>query len=120
MRKYLCCLGIALCTAITVAQHRWLAPGEAALTTDGKPVEVPLPTPNSGPTTLAIAPDGTVWFTESSGNRIGRVNQDGTGLEEFPLPHPDSSPRIIALGADGNMWFSQHTGNRMGRITAAG
>ena len=76
--------------------------------------------PRSGPTTIALAQDGTVWFTESAGNRIGRMSPDGTGLKEFPLPNADSSPRIIALGSDGNMWFSEHTGNRMGRIAPDG
>src|SRR5689334_11255860 len=119
-RKCLCSLGIALWTATAGAQHRWLTAADARLTTDGKPVEYPLPNPNSGPTTRAIAQDGTVWFTESSGNRIGRINQDGSGLQEFPLPHPDSGPRIIAIGGDGNAWFSEHTGNRMGRIARDG
>ncbi len=63
---------------------------------------------------------GACGSPQSSGNRIGRINADGTGLAEFALPRPDSGPRIIALGADGNMWFSEHTGNRMGRITPAG
>ena len=92
----------------------------AQLTTDGKPTEYELPHPGSGPTTIAIAPDGSVWFTEGGGNRIGRMDPDGTGLREFDLPHPRSQPRIIALGADKNMWFSEHLGNRMGRITPGG
>lgn len=119
-RKWLSALGILLSAELLLAQQRWLGPNDRALTTDGMVAEYPLPTAGSGPTTLAIAPDGTVWFTESAGNRIGRINPDGSGLREFPLPNPNSSPRIIALGSDGNMWFSEHTGNRMGRITPAG
>src|ERR1700691_4836938 len=92
----------------------------AQLTTDGHPTEFELPDPNSAPTTVAIAPDGSIWFTEGAGNRIGRMEPDGTGLKEFDLPHPGSQPRIIALGADKNMWFTEHLGNRIGRITAAG
>ena len=92
----------------------------AALTTNGEVRDFVLPTPNSGPTTLAIAPDGSVWFTLSAANAIGHLQADLSGYREFPLPHPDSSPRIIALGSDGNMWFSEHTGNRMARITPDG
>jgi virginiamycin B lyase len=106
--------------AAVAAEQRWLRADEHGLATDGQVQSVALQLPNSGITTVAIAPDGRVWFTESSGNRIGRMNADGTGLAEFALPHPDSGPRIIALGSDGNMWFSEHTGNRMGRITPAG
>jgi virginiamycin B lyase len=102
------------------AEQRWLGSNDFGLSTDGKVVSFPLPSPRSGPTTIALAPDGTVWFTESAGNRIGKMNPDGSGLVEYALPNPDSSPRIIALGADGNMWFSEHTGNRIGRITPDG
>ena len=90
------------------------------LDTNGIPNGLPLPNPNSGVTTIAVATDGTLWFTESSGNRIGRMNPDGSGYRGFALPHANSAPRIIALGADGNIWFSEHTGNRMGRLTPAG
>lgn len=103
------------------APQRWLAREEAGLTTDATlHCLAPLPNKGSAPTTIAIAGDGTLWFTESSGNRIGRVNPDGSGLREFPLPNPGSAPRIMALGADGNLWFSEHGGNRMGRLTPAG
>ena len=102
-RKWLCALGILFCWTVVEAQQRWLAPSEKLLSTDGKVTAFPLPNPRSGPTTIALAQDSTLWFTESAGNRIGRMNPDGTGLKEFPLPNPDSSPRIIALGSDGNM-----------------
>ncbi|MGA0805994.1 MAG: virginiamycin B lyase family protein [Pseudohongiellaceae bacterium] len=88
--------------------------------TDGVVYEVQLPGENLGPTTLAVAADGKLWFTLSSGNAIGRVDADGSNYVQFDLPHPGSSPRIIALGSDGNMWFSEHEGNRMGRITPDG
>ena len=64
------------------AQQRWLQPNER-LTATGEVVEFPLPHPASGPTTIALAADGTVWFTESNGNRIGRMNPDGTGVTEL-------------------------------------
>jgi virginiamycin B lyase len=101
------------------AQH-WLSAAHSGWVTDGRVHSFPLPHPRSGPTTVAIARDGRVWFTESAGDRIGRLNPDGSELAEFALPHPMSAPRIIAVGADGNLWFSEHTGNRMGRITPDG
>ena len=134
-RKWLCLLGIVTAgvglsarppatsqaaTPTVAAPQKWLRASDRNLTTDGSVTTFPLPNPNSGPTTIALAQDGTVWFTESAGNRIGRLRPDLTDLKEFSLPNPNSSPRIIALGSDGNMWFSEHTGNRMGRITADG
>ena len=96
------------------------SPQRKSLQADGKVTGFALPNPNSGPTTIAIAPDGTLWFTEGSGNRIGRMAPDGTGIKEFDLPHAGSAPRIITIGSDGNFWFSEHLGNRIGRITPAG
>jgi len=64
------------------------------MSTDGVVTAFPLPNPRSGPTTIARAQDGTVWFTESAANRIARMNPDGSGLKEFPLPNADSSPRV--------------------------
>jgi virginiamycin B lyase len=101
-------------------QQRWLAPHESGLVTDGQVHFFPLPHERSGPTTVVVAVDGRIWFTEGSGNRIGSMNPDGSDLQEFPLPHPDSVPRILARGSDGNLWFSEHTGNRMARITQKG
>jgi virginiamycin B lyase len=106
--------------AAVAAEQRWLGAKESGLVADGRVQGLVLPNADSGITTVAVAPDGGVWFTESSGNRIGRMNPEGSGLAEFVLPQANSGPRIIALGADGNMWFSEHTGNRMGRITPAG
>lgn len=110
--------GIAV--AADQAQQHWLSRTEGALVTDGQVHFYPLPHERSGPTTVAIAVDGRIWFTESSGNRIGSMNPDGSALVEYPLPHPDSAPRIIARGSDGNLWFSEHSGNRMARITQNG
>lgn len=101
------------------AQQRWLGPDERLVAT-GRIVEFPLPHAGSGPTTIAVAPDGTVWFTESSGNRIGRMAPDGGELIEYDVPTAGSAPRIIALGADGNLWFSEHAAAKMARITPAG
>ncbi len=80
--------------------------------------EFPIPTANSGPSDIALGPDGNLWFTEAQGNRIGRITPAGV-ITEFPLP--DSSvPQGIVAGPDGNMWFAELFGNRIGRITPSG
>ena len=105
-RKWLSVLGIVLLAASSAAQQRWLTPGEAALSTDGVWREHALPTPKSGPTTIALAPDGTVWFTEGSGNRIGRMNPDGTGMtrltyvpvfDSLPAWSPDGTKMVLSM-----------------------
>lgn len=108
-----------LMAGCALAGQRWIGADEQGLVTDGRVQWFALP-PGSGPVTVTVAPDGVVWFTEGQGNRIGRINPDGSGYRNFPLPHAGSAPRIIALGADGAMWFSEHEGNRIGRISAQG
>ena len=88
---------------------------------DGTVTEIPIPTPHSMPTGIAIGPDGNVWFTEYNGNKIGRIKTDGTfTLTEFPLPNANSAPYQITAGPDGNLWFTESIGNRIGQIRTDG
>ena len=81
--------------------------------------EFPIPHPASGPSGIAAGPDGNLWFTESNGNRIGRITTAGV-VTEFPIPTASSDPRAIASGPDGNLWFVEFAGEQIGRITPAG
>ncbi len=76
----LCVIAVSMMGSAGAAEQRWLRDGELGLSTDGKVASFSLPNPGSGPTTIALARDGTLWFTESGGNRIGRMNPDGSGL----------------------------------------
>jgi hypothetical protein len=42
------------------------------------------PTPLSEPTAIVAGPDGALWFTEFSGNNIGRITVEGA-ITEFPF-----------------------------------
>ncbi|HEV2032957.1 MAG TPA: hypothetical protein VGU71_01965 [Candidatus Dormibacteraeota bacterium] len=78
---------------------------------------------NSGtsPSGIASGPDGNLWFTEASANRVGRMTPAGV-LTEFPIPTFDSSPSAIVAGPDGNLWFveSHFRNTAVARITTAG
>jgi virginiamycin B lyase len=69
-------------------------------------VEFTLPQPNSAPRIIALGADGNMWFSEHSGNRMGRITPEGV-ITSFAIPTPASQPRAIALGADGNIWFGE-------------
>ncbi len=80
--------------------------------------EFPIPTPHSDLGAIAAGPDGNLWFTEGSGDKIGRVTTSGA-LIEFPIPTLGSSPEGIAAGADGNLWFTEAESNKIGMVRSS-
>ena len=68
---------------------------------------------------VAAGVDGNLWFTESSGNKIGRITPTGT-VHTFAVPTASSSPHDITNGPDGNLWFTESSGNKIGKITPGG
>ncbi len=82
--------------------------------------EFPVPTFTSTGLGMAAGPDGNLWFTEFTDNKIGRITTDG-GFAEFPTTM--SHPYGIAAGSDGSLWFTEWSPNNIGtigRITTAG
>ncbi len=70
------------------------------------------------PYDIAAGSDGALWFTESNGDKIGRITTSGT-ITEWGLP-AGSSPYGIAAGPDGALWFAEIGRYRIGRITTSG
>jgi sugar lactone lactonase YvrE len=81
--------------------------------------EFPLPVAASEPELIIVGPDGAMWFTETSGNKIGRITVSGQ-ITEFPVPTPRSGPTGIAVGSDGAIWFTEGSVGKIGRITTSG
>ena len=56
---------------------------------------------------LDIAPDGLIWYVNSSQGRLGRYNP-GTGeIKEWPSPSgPKSHPYALAI-IDGIIWYNE-------------
>ncbi len=81
--------------------------------------EYPIPTANHNPQDIAAGADGALWFTETLGQRIGRINSSGAVIE-YPLPTANTASLVIAAGSDGALWFTEGGANRIGRITTGG
>jgi virginiamycin B lyase len=81
--------------------------------------EYPIPTVESQPLWITSGPDGALWFTEDTGNKIGQITVLGA-ITEFPIPTANSFPQGITAGPDGALWFTEEGGNKIGRITTAG
>jgi streptogramin lyase len=82
--------------------------------------EYPTPTVDSLPHDITAGPDGALWFTEVSSDRVGRITTGGA-ITEFTEPDagPDQ-PTGITSGPDGNLWFTQLIADEIGRVTPAG
>jgi streptogramin lyase len=75
---------------------------------------------NSGPNGITAGPDGNVWFTEATTDRVGRITPTGFVTEFSTGITSGSMPIGITAGPDGNLWFTEGSGNRIGRITPSG
>ena len=103
----------------TLAGLAWCAMLACATAAPAAVTEFPVPTPSSGPLFITSGPDENLWFTESNGNKIGRVTPAGT-VSDFPIPTASSGPAAITAGPDGNLWFAEYNGDQVGRITPTG
>jgi virginiamycin B lyase len=78
-----------------------------------------IPTPASKPYIITLGPDGNLWFVESLGNAIGRMDLQGNAIA-FALPRAGDSPRGIALAPNGDFWITENAVNRVARMSPIG
>ena len=109
--------------AITVAYgSMWVADsgGDAIhrVETDGSSVTYALDD-DSFPTSIALGPDGALWFTQAHEDEIGRITVDGE-VTQYEIPTKDAFAGDIVAGPDGAMWFSGSSSDKLGRITTDG
>jgi streptogramin lyase len=77
----------------------------------------------AGPLSITVGADGNLWFTESMGDSIGRIDPSGnTTTFLLPGPYPPGiyGPTWITSGPNGNLWFTDGTNNRIDSITPSG
>jgi virginiamycin B lyase len=65
--------------------------------------------PGSTPIYIAPGPGCAMYFTELTGNRIGRVST-GAPVREYPIPTPDSRPIAVLAGTGDDVWFTEEAG----------
>src|SRR5438132_4234783 len=85
----------------------------------GSITEFTLHTAGSEPYGMTAGPDGRMWFTEASGNKIGHITTAGK-ISEVTLPTAGSSPVGITSGPGGAVWFTEENVGQIGRITVSG
>jgi virginiamycin B lyase len=72
-----------------------------------------VPTKGAHPHDPALAPDGSLWFTEQLQNKLGRLDPANGAFKEYVLKIEDSGPHGLVADSNGNIWF---TGNGKGYI----
>ena len=81
----------------------------------GVVTEFQVPTSYGTPWSIVPGPDGNMWFTQLTGNSIGRITTAGI-VTEFPFTTPGAGPFGMAAGVDGNMWFSLRNTSQVGSV----
>jgi virginiamycin B lyase len=84
-----------------------IAPGD-------EPVVMDLPRPGAVPTDIAIGGDGSVWFLEFRGNRIGRW-RDGK-FSDFEVAKENAGLSGLTVAGDGTVWFGMVRSSSLGRL----
>ena len=71
--------------------------------------EFPIPTANSAPTGIDVAPNGQVWFIERDANRLARLVVTSTvdyTVDEFAYSLPSGELQDIMVEDNDNIWFT--------------
>jgi virginiamycin B lyase len=81
-------------------------------------VEYPMTVATDIPTAVAVAPDGSVWFTIDFGEGIGLV-RDGR-LQRVPKKGRNVEPIGLGVDARGAVWFTDPSAIAVSRMSLAG
>jgi len=68
------------------------------------------------PQRLQLDTDGTVWFSERSGNKIGHFDPQTETFKEYDTPGPSGSPYAIAIDKNHMIWYSSHEQDTFNRL----
>ncbi len=71
---------------------------------------------NAGPFGILAGPDGAIWYTDTSYNRIGRFEIGTKAHRIVDTTVEINVPSGIAVGPDGNIWITQAGANKISRI----
>lgn len=74
----------------------------------------PTPNPRSAPYGLVRGPDGGLWFGESNGRRLGRLEPETGAITEIEVPGLAYGPQLLAW-SDGYLWFTSRRDGIIGR-----
>jgi streptogramin lyase len=100
-------------TSVPVAFTNTLT--SATTTVPGQFAEYPMT--GTAPDSIQTGPDGRLWFTEFSSNKLGAITVNGS-LSEYPIA--GSNPSLLCVGSDGRLWYAEQSAIEVGAMTTAG
>ncbi len=86
-------------------------------TASGAITEYPIPTSASGPSGIAVAPNGMVWFSEQNVNRIGSFDPATAEFTEIEYGGANAQLGTVSIGSDGNVWVAAPGINQFAAIS---
>lgn len=76
-----------------------------------------VPTKSSKPYATIAAPDGSIWLTEETANKIGRINPKTGEFNEYSLTEDkNASPHGLAIDPNGSVWYAANSGGFIGKL----
>jgi len=75
-----------------------------------------VPTKGAHPHVPAVAPDGSLWFTEQMVSKLGRLDPATGAFKEYPLKGPNDGPHGLVADRDNNIWYTGNFAAHIGKL----
>jgi virginiamycin B lyase len=75
-----------------------------------------VPTKGAHPHDPAVAPDGSLWFTEQMVSKLGRLDPTTGDFKEYPLKGDNDGPHGLVADRDGNIWYTGNFAAHIGKL----
>ena len=114
-RRNLIWIVVALAVVIATALFWRMRTGHGSA---GDFVEYPMTVASDIPTTVAVGPDNTVWFTIGFADAVGMIREGK--LQRLPKSKKSVEPIGLAVDADGAAWYTDPTEVLISRMVPSG
>jgi virginiamycin B lyase len=75
-----------------------------------------VPTKGAHPHDPAVAPDGSLWFTEQMVSKLGRLDPATGKFKEYPLKGENDGPHGLVADREGNIWYTGNFAAHIGKL----
>jgi virginiamycin B lyase len=75
-----------------------------------------VPTKGAHPHDPAVAPDGSLWFTEQMASKLGRLDPTTGNFKEYRLKGENDGPHGLVADRAGNIWYTGNFAAHIGKL----